>query len=421
MPLGVTVSSAAPANNSPQQGMTTPQTTYEPATYADLPGWNLDDHLAAFRAFLTTCGPVIRNAEANAALATAPGAAVDATKSDAKSAALAQACRAAQALARPTRAAAKTFFETHFQPHRVLHKGNAGMLTGYYEPVLEGSRTPTAEFKVPIYRRPPDLMNVVAETERASASVSGALSHVRKTAAGTVPFPTRAEIESGALAGQGLELLYLNCPVDAFFMHIQGSARIKLQDGSIVRLNYDGKNGHPYSSIGRYLIDHGLLAADKVSLQALRKWLRADPERGRKVMWQNASFIFFRELDGIEAGEGPLGALNTPLTPGRSLAVDTAYHRLGSPVWVSAPTLKHASKDGFNRLMIAQDVGSAIKGPERGDIYYGSGEKAGRLAGTTKHPGSFFVLLPVAAHSAAQMHEHLPERLPWQKIEKAER
>jgi membrane-bound lytic murein transglycosylase A len=399
--------------------MTTAQTIYEAATFADLPGWDGDDHLAAFRAFLTTCGPVTRTAQANAALASAPGATADAMKADAKSAQLAEACRAAQALERPTRAAAKTFFETHFQPHRVLHKGNAGMLTGYYEPVLEGSRTPVGEFKTPIYRRPPDLINVVAETERASKS--DGLSHVRKTAAGTAPFPTRAEIESGALAGQGLELVYLNCPVDAFFMHIQGSARIKLQDGSIVRLNYDGKNGHPYSSIGRYLIDHGLLAADKVSLQALRKWLRADPERGRHVMWQNASFIFFRELDGIEASEGPLGALNTALTPGRSLAVDTAYHRLGSPVYVSAPTLKHASKSGFNRLMIAQDVGSAIKGPERGDIYFGSGEKAGRLAGTTKHPGSFFVLLPVAAHSAAQVHERLPERLPWQKIEKAER
>ena len=260
--------------------MTTTQTTYEPATFADLQGWDGDDHLAAFRAFLTTCGPVIRNADANAALAAAPDATADVIKADAKSAQLAEACRAAQALARPTRAEAKTFFETHFQPHRVLHKGNAGMLTGYYEPVLEGSRTPTAEFKVPIYRRPPDLVNVVAETERASASVSGALSHVRKTAAGTAPFPTRAEIENGALAGQGLELVYLNCPVDAFFMHIQGSARIKLQDGSIVRLNYDGKNGHPYSSIGRYLIDHGLLAADKVSLQALQEVAARRPRAG---------------------------------------------------------------------------------------------------------------------------------------------
>ena len=144
MPLGVTVSSAAPAKNSPQQGMTTAQTTYEPATFADLHGWDGDDHLAAFRAFLTTCGPVIRNADANAELAAAPDATADAIKADAKSAQLAQACRAAQALERPTRAAAKAFFETHFQPHRVLHKGNAGMLTGYYEPVLEGSRTPTA-------------------------------------------------------------------------------------------------------------------------------------------------------------------------------------------------------------------------------------------------------------------------------------
>ena len=244
---------------------------------------------------------------------------------------------------------------------------------------------------------------------------------MRKTAAGTAPFPTRAEIEKGALAGQGLELVYLNCPVDAFFMHIQGSARIKLQDGSIVRLNYDGKNGHPYSSIGRYLIDHGLLAADKVSLQALQEVAARRPRARARGHVAERILHLFPRARRHRGGEGPLGALNTPLTPGRSLAVDTAFHRLGSPIWVSAPTLKHASKSGFNRLMIAQDVGSAIKGPERGDIYYGSGEKAGRLAGTTKHPGSFFVLLPVAAHSAAQVHERLPERLPWQKIEKAER
>ncbi len=149
-------------------------------------------------------------------------------------------------------------------------------------------------------------------------------------------------------------------------MHIQGSGRIELTDGTTVRVNYDGKNGHPYTSIGRYLIDKKLFPADQMSLQALRKWLRADRERGQKVMWQNASFMFFRELKGHDA-DGPLGALAVPLTPGRSLAVDTAYHTLGTPIYVSAPSLKHAGKDanktgGFNRLMVAQDVGSAIKG-----------------------------------------------------------
>lgn len=382
-----------------------PGATLQPATFADLPGWQNDDHLTAFKTFLKSCDCVIKAADKPAANPAASKAA--ATE-------LASACRAAQELKAPTKVSAKAFFEEHFVPKRVVHKNPQGMLTGYYEPVLEGARTAQGQFQTPIYRRPPDLVNVVDETERASKS--DGLTHLRKTETGTAPFPTRAEIEQGALAGKGLELLYLADPVDVFFMHIQGSGRIKLTDGTTVRINYDGKNGHPYSSIGRYLIDKGLLAADKVSLQYLCKWLRADRERGKQVMWQNQSFIFFRELGD---GDGPLGALKVPLTPGRSLAVDTAYHTLGTPVYVSAPSLKHAKDGRFNRLMVAQDVGSAIKGPERGDIYFGSGDKAGRLAGTTKHPGNFFVLIPTS--TSTQSAAKAGERLQWLTIEKAER
>jgi len=286
-------------------------------------------------------------------------------------------------------------------------------LTGYYEPVLEGSRTRQGPFQTPVYRRPPDLLNVIAETQRA---VKGdTLTHVRKTDTGTQPYYTRAEIEQGALANKGLELLYLADPVDVFFMHIQGSGRIHLTDGTTTRINYDGKNGHPYTSIGRYLVEKGLIDANKVSMQNLCKWLREDPERGKQVMWQNASFIFFREFKG-NADEGPMGAVGVPLTAGRSLAVDPSYAPLGAPVYVSAPTLKPGSKGAsFNRLMVAQDVGSAIKGPERGDIYFGSGDKAGKIAGTTKHPGNFYVLLPAPAPGAVQARESLP----WQTTEKA--
>ncbi|MFN3867832.1 MAG: MltA domain-containing protein, partial [Hyphomicrobiaceae bacterium] len=160
-------------------------------------------------------------------------------------------------------------------------------------------------------------------------------------------------------------------------------------------VTYDGKNGHPYTSIGRYLIDNGLVPADRMSLAALKSWLRKNPARMREVLWQNRSYVFFRAIEGEEA-EGPLGVLSIPLTTGRSLAVDTAFHAIGTPVYVSSPALKHVTRDdaGFHRLMIAQDVGSAIKGPERGDIYVGSGAKAGALAGITKHQGNFFVLLP---------------------------
>ncbi len=237
-------------------------------------------------------------------------------------------------------------------------------------------------------------MNVVDDTRR-GALKPGALTHVRKTATGTEPYFTRAEIEGGALKGKGLELLYFADPVDVFFMQIQGSGRVKLTDGTTVRVHYDGKNGHPYSSIGRYLMEKALFAADRMSMSALATWLRADPERGKQVMWQNTSYVFFREIKD-ETG-APLGAMRVPLTPERSLAIDTAYHALGTPVYVSVPTMKHVpNASPFNRLMVGQDVGSAIRGAERGDIYFGSGDAAGKLAGTTKHPGKFFVLVPNA-------------------------
>jgi membrane-bound lytic murein transglycosylase A len=376
--------SAEVPRGAPVSTTTTPTASFEPVAFADLPGWDTDDHLAAFKAFRASC-PRLKAA----ARAGNRAGAIDIPT------ALLAACDAAAALPEPvTRAAARAFFESTFVPHRVVHAAKEGLLTGYYEPVLEGSRTKDEKFATPIYRRPPDLVNLVHEAERGAKA--NQLTHARKTATGTEPYSTRSEIEAGALKDQNLELLYLADPVDTFFMHIQGSGRIRLTDGSTVRVHYDGKNGHPYTSIGRYLIDTGMLAADKITMGALGRWLRADPERGRHVMHQNASFVFFRELKSEEA-QGPLGVLSIPLVAGRSLAVDAGTHAIGTPVYVSSPALTHASskkKDGFHRLMIAHDVGSAIRGPERGDIYFGSGDKAGKLAGITKHPGRFFVLLP---------------------------
>jgi membrane-bound lytic murein transglycosylase A len=386
-----------------------PEAGLERVTFADLPGWESDDHLAAFKTFLKSCDAVMRAADKPVSKALAQcKVPVDE---------LAAACRAAQAMQAPTKASAKAFFETQFVPHRIAHQKPEGLLTGYYEPVLEGSRTREGKFQTPVYRRPPDLVNVVAEADRASKQVG--FTHLRKTAGGEeVPFPTRAEIEQGALAGKGLELLYLADPVEVFFMHIQGSARIHLTDGTTVRINYDGKNGHPYSSIGRYLIEQGLLDANKVSMQGLGKWLREDKARGQQVMWQNKSFIFFRELG---ESDGPMGAMQVVLTPGRSLAVDSAYHTLGTPIYLNVPRLSPGKRgEPFNRLMVAQDVGSAIRGPERGDIYFGSGDKAGKLAGTTKHAGNFFVLLPAVTETAGQ-GLRFGEHLPWQAIVKGAR
>ncbi len=400
-PTSTEASPAAPAAKPPVPQQ--PEAKLERVTFADLPGWASDDHLAAFNTFLKSCDAV-----GKAAAKPATNKAVSQCKVAAGE--LAVACRAAQDVKAASKAAAKAFFEAQFEPHRVVQQKPKGLLTGYYEPVLEGSRTPEGKFQTPVYKRPPDLVNVVDEADRASKP--DGLTHVRQTAAGESPYPTRAEIEQGALAGKGLELLYLEDPVEVFFMHIQGSGRIHLTDGTTVRINYDGKNGHPYTSIGRYLIDNNLLAANRVSMAALGKWLREDKARGQQVMWQNRSYIFFREL--ANEAEGPMGAMSVALTPGRSLAVDTGYHTLGTPLYVSAPTLGHATKEGrFNRLMVAQDVGSAIKGPERGDIYFGSGDKAGKLAGVTKHEGNFFVLLPKSAQTA----EHgirFGEHLQWQ-------
>ncbi len=370
---------------------------YSAVPFSAIAGWAEDDHLAALQAFLRSCAKV---AARNANTTTAGNATKGQTSHVPSSVVLPGICEAARAAVRTssTKAAARAFFEAQFTPHRVVHAASQGMVTGYYEPVLKGSRTRGNGFETPVLRRPPDLLNLVDETERGAKAQS--LTHVRVTADGLrSPYPTRREIDEGALAGQGLEILYLANPVDLFFMQVQGSGRIDLGDGTSVRLTYDGKNGHPYTSVGRYLIDTGLFTAEQVSLQSLETWLKADAERGRSAMWQNKSYVFFRELKGAEA-DGPHGALSIPLSAGRSLAIDTGFHALGLPVWVSAPTLVHATpRGGFQRLMIAQDVGSAIRGPERGDIYFGSGDEAGKLAGITKHPANFIVLLPNAPRS----------------------
>lgn len=376
---------AEDANPQSDRGVTTPAVKFDPVTFADVPGWREDDHLAAWKAFLGSCGAVMK--------AKPRGTASEDTNA---STLLKEACELAeltrQTGATQTREGARHYFETYFKPHTVSGGPSEGLLTGYYEPLLKGSRTPNSQFAVPVYRRPPDLVNVVPESERGAKSAS--FTHLRQTDEGLHPFPTRAAIEQGALTGQGLELLYLEDPVDVFFMQIQGSGRVELPTGEKVRITYDGKNGSPYTSIGRVLVEDGFFPAGSVTLPSLRKWLRADAKRAQAVMWRNESYIFFRELKGDQA-RGAMGVNGITLQAGRSLAVDTSYHTIGMPIFVSAPSLKHATKSaGFGQLMIAQDVGSAIKGPERGDIYFGSGDKAGRLAGQTKHAGKFYVLVP---------------------------
>ena len=384
--LAATAATSANPQNKSQSGMTSSTVSFQPIPFSDLPGWNEDDHLAAWKAFLASCKPALKIGprEAKPGNAGSPQALLDV-------------CSRAVAMAKSktaqTRQGARHFFETYFRPHRISGGDPEGLLTGYYEPLIKGSRTANATFKVPVYRRPPDLVNVVAESERGAKS--GSFTHKRKTERGLEPYLTRAEIEKGGLSGQGLELLFLKDQVDVFFMQVQGSGRIELPNGEKVRITYDGKNGYPYTSIGRALIDDGQLTAEEMSLKSLKQWLRADKERAKPMMWKNQSYVFFKELSGEEA-KAPMGVNCIPLQPGRSLAVDTTYYSIGTPIYVDAPRITHATKSGgFHRLLIAHDVGSAIKGTERGDIYFGSGDEAGRLAGITKQPGHLYALLPV--------------------------
>lgn len=362
--------------------MASTDVTFAPARFADLPHWADDDHGAAFAAFLVSSRRLLERAR-DGLTPTSPEPLLRVARIAVDSSGTIT-----------SRDDARVFFEDHFTPHRVLHSEMKGMLTGYYEPLIAGSRAQTDRFAVPVLRRPADLVNLVSESERGAKAE--ALTHARKTATGTEPYATREDIETGALAGQGLELVWLEDVVDAFFLHVQGSGLIAFADGTTARITYDGKNGHPYTSVGRYLIDAGLFPADQMSLQALKDWLRVDAARGIAAMRQNKSYVFFRELTG-EAARSALGAMEIPLSDHRSLAVDTRFHALGTPVYVVSTALMHAGRDdGFYRLMVAQDVGSAIRGPERGDIYFGTGDEAGRRAGITKHPGNFFVLVPEA-------------------------
>jgi membrane-bound lytic murein transglycosylase A len=367
--------------------------TLEPVTFGDLPGWADDDHLAALKAFQASCPQVVAG---KAGKSTGPDAA-----------ALVAACTTALALPpKMTRMMARAFFESQFRPHRIVHSGPEGLLTGYYEPVIEGSRVRQGRFQTPLFKRPADLVSV---RSGARGSLDSSLTYARRTSAGLVPFATRAEIDAGALSGKNLELLYLANPVDIYFLQIQGSGRIQLQDGTFVRVQYAGKNGHPYTSIGRYLIDKGLLAADKVSMGALGRWLKADLARAREVMNQNASYVFFREMPADT--RGPHGAFDVALIAGRSLAIDPRFHRLGSLIYVSGPSLVPKGKSrAFNHLMVAHDVGGAIKGAERADIYFGTGDHAASQAGGVRHRGHLFDLVPKVSRFEPVAERPVPKK-----------
>jgi membrane-bound lytic murein transglycosylase A len=344
------------------------------SSFSEIAGWEADDHAAALRTFRAASGvPPPKTRELGVDGAALQRLANLATLADAE---------------KPD--AARRFFEQHFAPHRVVAQG---FVTGYYEPELTASLAPTPGFPVPLYRRPGDLVEL-AEAER-PAGWDPEMRFARRTASGLFPFFDRAAIESGALAGRGLELAWLADPVEAFFVHIQGSARLRLTDGGTLRVSFDGKSGHPYTSIGRLAVERGLLSRDEADKDGLEAWLKRNREAGLALMRENRSYIFFRATSQAE-GEGPIGAAGVPLSPGRSLAVDRTFHTFHTPIWVKAPGVDDGSGGDatFRRLMIAQDTGSAILGPARGDIFFGSGDRAGSIAGRVRHRAEMVVLVP---------------------------
>ena len=360
-----------------------PDTQYEPVGWADLDGWDSDDHAAAFATFLTSCRTVEIKPRRERELAAIPQALKDICE------------RARQAVPLDEDGARK-FFEDNFSPIRIKRLGDTdGFLTGYYEPIIAGSRFPTGQFTAPLYRRPPNLV-VSGRRKLGDAFPSkGVVVGRRVGRRKIVPYYVRAEIEDGALDGWHLEICYLHDQADVLFAQIQGSARIRLEDGAILRVNYDSHNGWPYTPIGRVLVDDKIMTKDQVSMQSIRDWMAANPDQAKEVRRQNKSYVFFRITD-LATEDEPVGGEGVELVPGRSIAIDRALHAYGTPFFIQAdlPIANQKAETKFDRLVIAQDTGSAIVGPARADIYFGAGDEAARIAGRIKNPGAFVMLIP---------------------------
>ena len=321
------------------------ETRYTLLEFSDLSGWMSDDHNAALSVFRNTC--------------------MDFDDPD-----WGALCGVASEVTE-----ARPFFESMFKPV-LVEDGTDGLLTGYFEPELTGALRPDDRYRFPLYRFPDQ------------APEGG--------------WPTRRQIEEDrVLDGQGLEIAWVDDPVALYFLHVQGSGRIRLPDGRVRRVGYGGKNGHEYSSVGLELVARGIYEPHQVSAEVIRNWVQRNPEEGMDLLWSNSSYVFFREVDEVPADKGPLGAMNRSVTPGRSLAIDPTYVPLGAPVW-----MERGGAEAEARLMVAQDTGSAIKGAQRADLFVGTGDAAGREAGRIKDPLRLVVLMPIQRAYAL-----LPERI----------
>lgn len=311
----------------------------------------------------------------------------------------------AAAEARPEGAAAtRAFFEAECVPFRIeTADGSAGFVTAFYEPEVAVRAEPDAEYRHPFYRRPDDLVDL--DDGDRPAGLDPSFAFARRLEDGSIAeYPDRGAIEDGFLAGRGLEIAWARSKVDVFFAHVQGAARLVHPDGRMQRITYAAKSGHPFSAIGKLLIERGEIDAATVSMASIRDWLARHPDEADAVLRHNRSFIFFREAAVDDPALGPVAAAKVPLVAGRSLAVDRAIHTFGLPFFVASDSLTHM--DGgkpFRRLMLALDTGTAIVGPARSDIFTGSGDAAGALAGSVRNAADFFLLIPKAA-AARYLH-----------------
>jgi membrane-bound lytic murein transglycosylase A len=338
-----------------------------PVAWSQVEGWQEDDPRLVLDAFQKSCSALRYRQEWQ------------------------QVCAEVTTLSHRSEAEVRTFFESRFAPYQLSKPDNdrIGMVTGYYVPDLRGSRQPSPDFPYPIYRRPDDLLVIDlsdAYPELGKYRLRGRLDEQR-----VVPYWDRAEIEGDRHPLAGHELLWVEDPVELFFLHIQGSGRILFEDGSRSMVNYAGQNGHPYRSVSQWLIKQEIMTRDEMSMQNIKTWARDNPSQVGDLLNTNPSYIFFREAPGDP--ESPPGALGVPLTPGRSVAVDRRYTTLGAPVFL-ATTWPNTDRP-LNRLMMAQDTGGAIKGPVRADFFWGMGDDAGSEAGRMKQPLKMWVLLPV--------------------------
>src|SRR5262245_39207701 len=378
----------------------------EPVNWTELASWRTDDHLAAFAAYRTSC-QALRKIPPTDGHGPIHGA-------------LWNVCRKATDLQPKDSDTARTFFEQNFQPVRIARLGEGeGFLTGYFEPIVQGSRFPNPEFHIPLYRRPPDL---VAPGQRPGSDAfpnKGARIGRRNENNQVVPYHDRGAIEAGVLDGQKLEICWLKDPFDVLAIQIEGSGRVILEAGTPLSINSDSHNGYPFSSIGRVLIERNLIPSEEISMQRIREWISAHPDEAAKVRAANRSYVFFRITGLTNEGE-PVGAQGVPLTAGRSIAVDR-LHEYGTPFFIEAnlPIESAKSASPFRRLMIAQDTGSAIVGPARADLYWGAGDDAGRIAGRIRHPGRFAMLVPRELDLVAA-GRHIPLPMPKPKIAEIE-